>query len=195
MGALHTKKSKIKKVAKQMATIQVMDDLLHIYVDIWANQEIDNLIKTGTLVFIPIEQGYQLGKHQLLKTDDERWQVIDPNGECRAVMYNCQSAVFYTIFEQKQQFSKSQEILLQDRIVGILLNDQRLLRHKYKQACASGDSFKRDLCIARLSDVNPKLTHASEQLKKLINLAKYNKVWERNHETTRTRKQGVSQAN
>jgi len=194
MGTSRTKKRQIKKLAESMAVEKVMDDLMGAYVDIWAHKELDNLIKSGFLVFMPISNGYQIGKYSIVKVSSGRWQVLNQWHETMAELFNNQSAVFYAIFEQQKQYSKSQELLLQDRIVGNLLSDYELYRHKYKRACSTQDAFGCDLCMARLSDLTPKLAHASDQLKKLVKLAKYNKVWERNHEITRTRKQGDSQA-
>lgn len=71
------------------------------------------------------------------------------------------------------------ELLAQDQTVRKLDQEYQMYRHKYKSASAAHNGFAQDLCLARLSDVGPKLTAAQEYLDKLINSAKYIKIWDK----------------
>jgi len=188
---------KILKKATQLAGIQVAEELTVAYVDWWMQQEIKRLISSNTLVILPAPGGdtYQISTSTITKRK-ECWEVTSSRNDKIKIFSSRESAVFYCLFDYKKLYVRAQEISIYDSHVLNLETDRRFLKHKYMQAREKGQGFEMDLYEARLSDVVPKLEHAKDYLQKLLNSAKYIKLWDtNNHETIRNRKQGDSQEN
>jgi len=199
MAKSHTPKkrnNKLLKRANDLAEQEVAKELALAYVDWWVTQEIKRLISSNVLVIFPDSENetYYICNYKLEKTENH-WTVTSTRNSNTLRFSQQASAVFYCLFEHKHYFVKSKEIQVYDNMVLSLESDQRFLKHKYKQARAKQDGFGMDLCDARLSNIMPKLEYAKEHLQKLLNSAKYIKLWDtNNHETNRNRKQGDSQA-
>jgi hypothetical protein len=179
MAASHISKKQRKQKAYDLAQQQVAEEVVSAYLSWWAGQEVQRLINKGTLLVIPADSGtgYRIGHFKTTK-EGEWWRVISDRHSTELQFSSKISAVFYCLFECKNLLHKSQELLSHDTMVRQLDNDSRLYRHKYKRACELKNSFAQDLWLARSSDVNPRLTAAQEELQKLINSAKYIKIWD-----------------
>jgi hypothetical protein len=190
----HRNKKLIKK-AQQLAEQQVAEELKFAYVDWWVKRELERLVANNVLIIHPEEsKSYRIAYFKISQCGDT-WQVVNERNQQTLVFSGKSSAVFYCLFEHKQYFDKSRELLTYDRSVQNLESNRKFLSHKYKQAQEKKDGFAQDLCEARLSDVVPRLDDAKEQLQKILNSAKYIKLWDiKNHETIRNRKQGDRQA-
>jgi hypothetical protein len=193
-----TKKHRNKKLikqAQQLAEQQVAEELKFAYVDWWVKRELERLVANNVLIIHPEEnKSYRIAYFKISQYGDV-WHVTNERDRRTLVFSVKSSAVFYCLFEHKQYFDKSQELLIYDRSVQNLESNRKFLNHKYKQALEKKDEFAQDLCEARLSDVVPRLDNAKEQLQKILNSAKYIKLWDtKNHEIIRNRKQGDRQA-
>jgi hypothetical protein len=179
MVASHISKKQRKQKAYKLAEQQVAEELVAAYLSWWAGQEVQRLINKGTMLVLPAEKGtgYRIGYFTATK-EGEWWRVVNERSSVELQFSSKFPAIFYCLFECKRLYKKSQELLYQDNMVRQLDNDSRLFRHKYKRACELKNSFAQDLWLARSSDVNPRLTAAQEELQKLINSAKYIKIWD-----------------
>lgn len=172
-------KNRFKKLARKLAEEQVVEELLSTYLNWWTRQEIHKLVSQGTLLLLPTErgQGYIIG-HFTLQKQDTYWAALNRRNDKTLVFYDKLAGIFYCLFEHRQMYKKSMELWQYDSKLRKLDNDQRLYRHKYKIACEQKDGFAQDLWQARLSDVTPQLEYVQEQLQKMINWAKYIKIWD-----------------
>lgn len=166
-----------KKQARQLAEIKVAEELFTTVLAYWTRQEVQSLVRNGTLLVLRIPNGYRIGSFRMTARN-EMWYVTNEFNDLNYEFANKSAAVFFCLFEYKRYFQRSKELLHQDAEVNRLEKDQRILNHKYKKACTSKDTFGQDLYQARLSDINPKLAFAREQLEKLIKSAKYIKIWD-----------------
>lgn len=173
MAALHI----TKKQAKRLAEIQVAEELFTTYLAMWSRQEVQSMVSNGSLVVLRVKNGYRVGPHQVVEHKG-RWQVTSDFNDHALDFSNKKAAIFYCLLEHKKLYTRSKDLFYSDGEVHRLELDQKLYRHKYKQACESKDTFGQDLCLARLSDVTPKLKAAQERLEKMINSAKYIKIWD-----------------
>jgi hypothetical protein len=178
----------LKKKARALAEEAVAQDLIYTYLNWWTRKQVDQLVHTGNLVIMPADNGYMLGKHQIINNQNDGWTVLNQHDDILGYFSTCQTAVLYSLFEQKHLYSRSNVLKICDHEVIKLDNNVRYFRHKYKHAIANGQGFKADLWEARLSDSVPKLEHAKDELQKLVISAKYMKVWDNDHETARIRK-------
>jgi hypothetical protein len=180
MAALPITKKQARRLSTKLAELSVAEELFTTYLAVWTRQEVQDLITQGNLVVlnIPAKNGYRIGKFEVADIGGA-WEVTNSGNDNRVTFGEKKSAVFYCLLEYKNMYNRSKELLFQDNEVYKLELDQKLYRHKYKQACQSKDSFGQDLCRARLSDINPRLGYAREQLEKLINSAKYIKIWDK----------------
>ena len=179
MAASPTTKKRVKKIARQMAEVQVAEELFGHYLNYWTQKEVSTLVKNGVLVVLPLEhrQGYQVGKYHIWKHNDS-WIVLNIGNDSSIRFRDRLAAVFYSVFESRKLFHRAQEIWQADQLVRRLDYDQSFYRHKYKKACELHNEFAQDLYQARLSDVVPQLDFAQEHLQKMIKSAKYIKIWD-----------------
>ena len=178
MAKSHITKKQAKKTARRLAEQQVAEEVVYAYVDWWATKEIQRLVNHGTLVIVPQgNTGYRIG-HLVATKENSHWLVTNERDTEKQFFSNKFSAVFYCLFECKKMYRKSADLLMQDQIVSRLENDSLFLKHKYKIAQETKNSFALDLCVARLSDVTPRLKYAQEELQKMIISAKYIKIWD-----------------
>jgi hypothetical protein len=177
MVASHTTKKRRKEAAVRQAQFQVVEELFATYLTVWSQQEIQRLVSTGTLLVLPANGGLRVG-HFLIRKQADVWEVNSERNDHALNFSSKISAVFYCLYECRRQFQKSNELYLQDTMVQKLDHDSRLYRHKYKRACENKNFFAKDLWEARTSDVVPRLEAAQEELQKIINSAKYIKIWD-----------------
>lgn len=178
MAKSRTTKKQIKRLAYRMAEAEVVENLLNYYLTWWTKQEIQNLVKQGDLVIIPLaNNGLQVAQFSIVP-EHKIWKVISTRSSEQLCFNEKLSALFYCLFEHKQMYRSSAELLLQDRLLGKLENDEQFYRHKYTIALKKQDTFKQELWEARLSSTTPHVNLAREQLQKMIKRAKYIKIWD-----------------
>jgi hypothetical protein len=178
MAKSRTSKKRIKHLAYRMAEAQVVENLLNYYLTWWTKQEIQNLVKQGDLVILPLENdGLQVAHFKILP-DHKIWKVVNAKSSRELCFNEKLCALFYCLYEHKKMYRSSAELLLQDTLLGKLENDEQFYRHKYTIALKKQDRFKQDLWEARLSYTTPHVNLAREQLQKMIKRAKYIKIWD-----------------
>jgi hypothetical protein len=178
MAKSRTSKKQVKRMAYEMAEIQVAETLVNCYLTWWTKQEIQSLIKNGDLFILPLpNQGLQIA-HFTITPANQLHEVQSGRSDKKLIFSDRLNALFYCLFECKKQFVYSAELLNQDELCRKLENDEKTYRHKYIMASSKKDYFQQDLCNARLSDTMPRLNFAREQLQKMIKRAKYIKIWD-----------------
>lgn len=178
MAKSRTSKKQIKRQAYEMAQAQVVENLLNYYLTWWTKQEIQNLVHQGNLIIIPLEnEGLQVA-HFSIVPDNKIWRVSSSRSSQQLCFNEKLSALFYCLYEHKKMYQSSTELLLQDRLLGKLENDEQFYRHKYTIALKKHDTFKQELWEARLSSTTPYVNMVREQLQKMIKRAKYIKIWD-----------------
>jgi hypothetical protein len=180
MVASHITKKRRKQKAYKLAEQQVAEEIMTTYLSWWSKQQIQTLVNTGELIMLPLpnSNGYRINQYDVYP-DSGAWAVDNKNNDKKILFSSKISAVMYCLLEYKKLYKRSIELRAQDQSVRRLDHDYQLYRHKYKSASAAHDGFAQDLYDARLSDVGPKLTAAQEYLDKLINSAKYIKIWDK----------------
>ena len=180
MVASHTVKKQRKQKAYQLAEQQVAEELMSVYLSWWSKQQIKTLVNTGQLIMLPLpsSNGYRINQFEVYP-ESGYWTTVNTNGDRKVIFSSKISAVMYCLLEYKKLYNRSMELETHDQMVRKLDQDYQMYRHKYKSASAVHNGFAQDLYNARLSEVGPRLTAAQEYLDKLINSAKYIKIWDK----------------
>jgi hypothetical protein len=180
MAVLPTTKKQRKQQAYHLAEQQVAEELMATYLNWWSKQQIQTLINTGELIMLPLpnSNGYRINQYDVYP-EFGWWSVANKNTDRKIIFSSKISAVMFCLLECKKIYSRSMELHTQDQTVRKLDQEYQMYRHKYKSASAAHNGFAQDLWLARLSDVGPRLTAAREYLDKLINSAKYIKIWDK----------------
>lgn len=194
MGKLPiTKKSqtnrRLLERASHTATAEVVTEVFARILDRWTRKELDALVSNKEFVCIDVgKNSFLVGKHTLRKQKDNSWLVKTQTGTSVHAFLYAQAAVFYCLFDNKNQFHRAREFLQADYEIGRTLRQIEEYTHGLKTAIKAKNTFKQDLFLARLSDAQPRLENLKTNMQKTIYGAKYSKVWEtKNHETARTR--------
>lgn len=196
MGASRTTRKRRKKTPEQLyemaqtqAATEAVAEIVARLLDQWTRSELIKLAVSNHFVCIDLARNiYRVGRFNLQKYKNNRWLVKSPDGSIVHIFYNKQAAVFYCLYETKQQFTKAKEFLAMDSDLGRTQEQVAEYASHLQLAITRNDTFKQDLYLARLSWARPKLALLESNLEKSILSAKYSKVWEiNNHETTRTR--------
>lgn len=178
MVKLPTSKKHLKKLAYKLAEQEVVENLLHSYLNWWTKQEIQNIVRNGNLVILPLpDQGIQIAHYFITRTNNA-WKIASSRSNKTFTFTDKLGAIFYCLFEYKKLYVRSAELLNQSTLLSKLENDEKIYRHKYNMACSKRDGFGQDLWQARLSNTMPQLNLARDQLQKMIKQAKYIKIWD-----------------
>lgn len=184
------KKSKIKHQAEKLVreeTVKTVTDLVSTYVKSWARAEAHRIIHTDPVpVIMPVKNGYQVGKHQVINEPNAVWALYNNFKEPVAQFLDVRSAVAYSILYQLKRFKPADTVLLADKKLSKLDADFQHYSRCMLAAVKRKDYTTIDILAARYYDAQFLLPQAKEELEKTLRMNKYLKVWETgNHYETK----------
>lgn len=172
MAKHHTKNYRLDE-----SSIADIAELAHEYVQHWTRSEAQKLIKEE-LIILPTKQGLQVGKYAI-KHANKRWFVYNFNNELVDIFTCKQSAVFYAVLDQRQQYNKAWSLQRQDTRVSKLEQDKTNYIYRRSKAIKKCDFVTSSILDARLAEVESSLALAQAELEKTLFQAKYLKgLWE-----------------
>ena len=170
---------KLFEQASKRAAAETLADLMATMLDNWTKTQLNQLSVNQEFVCIDMGKNiYRIGKFNVRKRNEISWTVSDSFGKLIHDFYNKQAAVFFCLYETRNQFSRASEFLHYNIDLASAQQQVEYYTAKIRTAAKKKDDFKQDLYIARLSDVRPKLEMVQTNLQKSIYAAKYSKVWE-----------------
>ena len=154
-------------------------DLALAKVDAWTVNELSNL---GQKLNYPIclkisETEYWVGTHKIFHEGPNHWKVIH-NDKLVHDFYNQQAAVFYSVYYKCKLYKSADSMLWADQSVVKADTEVKI----YSAKLAKGkkiDEFKYQLWVTKLEKAQSELELAKKDLKKNLELAKYNKIWDK----------------
>ena len=175
MAKLLTGKDKRKQPT--VAQVANIAELARQYVQTWAREEAQKIVK-DELVIIPTKNGMQVGKYAVKHTN-KLWEVYN-SFSVLVDAFSCkQSAVVYSILDQRNKLNTARELLRQDGRVLKLEQDYTYFTHRRSKAIKSKDEFTAGMLDARIEEVDSKLNLARQDLEETLKRAKYLKgIWE-----------------
>lgn len=144
----------------------------------WTRHELARLHQDRNTSCIPIRNGYKIGLYTLEIFPNKTCIVRDHNNESLHTFDTKLSAILYTIYRIKCQFTVSEQILLLDREINKNYVDTQTLTHGIDSARKLRDYVKVDAGLARLELSQKRLDLARDKISKIHRLAKYTKIWE-----------------
>lgn len=194
MVASHTTKkshngSRNDPSKKQLELLDQMVDMALGYIQHWTHKQVDLLNLRGQLVITTGKQKneFVIGRYRMLGRNVHRWSVWNHNQDWVHDFYDRRTAVFYCVATQKNQFREAQRLLASDSHLGKLNQDRVFYEHRAAQARREKNWMFYDVLTARLTDTLLRVEYAQEQVEKNLRWAKYLKIQDTPHETTRTR--------
>lgn len=176
------KKSKIKDQAENQVkaeTINALTDLVSAYVKSWARTEAHRIIQTDPVpVIMPVKNGYQVGKHQVINEPNAVWALYNNFKEPVEQFLDVRSAVAYSILYQLKRFKPADTVLLADKKLSKLDADFQHYSRCMSAAVKRKDYTTIDILAARYYDAQFLLPQARIELEKTLRMNKYLKVWE-----------------
>jgi len=184
------KKSKIKRQAELLAkaeTVQTLTDLVSAYVKSWARTEAQRIAHHNPVpVIMPVKNGYQVGKHQVLKEPNAVWALYNIHKELMEQFLDVRSAVAYSILYQIKRFRSADNVLMADNKLSKLEADFQHYSRCMQAAVKRRDYITIDILASRYYDTQFLLPQARTELEKTLRMNKYLKVWETgNHYETK----------
>jgi len=178
---------KIYKKAQNQALAETATTVMAYLIEHWTADELDRMSRNGDMLFIDLGKGYyRVGRFNLRRITPQCWRVTDLTNRLIHDFFNKQAAVFFCMYETKHHFTSSNKILHSDIRLGRMNDALYQYNIKLKKAEESGDGWRLDLYLARISGIKPMFDAEETNLLKTINHAKYSKVWDtKNHETAR----------
>lgn len=131
------------------------------------DQELPMCYQIGTNTVI-------VGRYKTIKINDSCWRVY----ENKSVIFDFfirKDAIFYCIALHTRENALADIIKINDALLGKLETDAQLCRYRYKIAIESQDMWNIDLYSNKYSEIVLKIGRIKKELKKSINLTKYNK--------------------
>jgi hypothetical protein len=176
-----TKKSKTKKkppINLTSAEVAEISGLASQYISQWTKTELQKLQQLPTPVCIPISNGYIIGKYTVRRMPTQQWEVADNHNDILHTFYHKLGAVFYAIYQSKNQLGAAQDLLAYDREFTKHDNDIRVYKYTIDRAKLQKDYFTVDRVTARMEISLKKREFAEDNLTKTFNRAKYYKIWD-----------------
>lgn len=184
------KKSKIKTQAENQVkaeTVNALTDLVSAYVKSWARTEAQRIVQTDPVpVIMPIKNGYQVGKHQVINEPNAVWALYNNYKEPLEQFLDVRSAVAYSILYQLKRYTPADTVLMADKRLSKLDADFQHYSRCMQAAGKRKDYATIDILAARYYDAQFLLPQARIELEKTLRMNKYLKVWETgNHYETK----------
>lgn len=148
------------------------------YIKQWTAKELGELQRRRIAVCVSAKNGYKIGLYTLRVFPNKHTEVWNHNNDLVHVFQEKVSAVLYTIYTIKHNFSTAAQILNLDTEVHKHTTDILVMRKYIESAKKKGDYVSVDVREARLHTAELKLQQAREQLQTIHRRAKVAKVWE-----------------
>jgi hypothetical protein len=145
----------------------------------WTKRELAELqVNSDLPLAIPLTNGgYMVGTFKIEKVSASCWQVNDIS------FTNKSAAIYYCAMTHMLQFNAADELCETDQRVSRFELDKNLFRYRLDNAHTEGDQFKIDLFSSRYEQAKQQLVYAKQELEKIIQKAKYNKILGNQYET------------
>ena len=149
-------------------------------VDAWTIKELVNL---GHNLDYPIclqvtDKEFWVGTHKIFHIGPNHWRV-EHNDKLVHDFYNQQAAVFYAVYYKCKMYKTADALLWSDQAVVRADTEYKIYASKLADKNKKIDEFKHQLWTTRLEIAQTELEQAKKDLKKNLDLAKYNKIWEK----------------
>lgn len=168
-------KSSIKRKLAEHLVNKTLEKL-----DRWALRELSVMSKNSAypIIFQTEKNQYIIGAHNLVQVNDRCYRVtID--GRLVHDFYNQKAATMYCVCFKMGLSAYTIELLRLDQSLSKAETDFYNYSSRLKSINKGTDDFKRQLWITRYSEARHAVKMAREDLKKTLESAKYNKVWDR----------------
>ena len=147
-------------------------------VDAWTIKELVNL---GHNLDYPIclqvsDKEYWVGTHKIFHAGPNHWRV-EHNDKLVHDFYNQQAAVFYAVYYKCKLYKIADTLLMCDQAVAKSFTEHKIYSSKLADKTKKIDEFKHQLWTTKLEKAQAELEQAKKDLKKSLDLAKYNKIW------------------
>lgn len=169
-----TDKSSIKrKLGEQLVELALAK------VDAWTVKELANLgQKTEYPICLQVSDNvYWVGTHKIQRIDSNIWRVFH-NDRLLHEFYSQQAAVFYAVYYKCKMYSMADQLLMCDRAVVRSDTEHRIYQARITKL-NKNDEFRYQLYTARLEKARGELEQAKKELRKTLDSAKYNKIWDK----------------
>jgi hypothetical protein len=148
-------------------------------VDSWTVKELVNIgHNTEYPICLQISQNeYWVGTHKIFHIGPNHWRV-EHNDKLVHEFYSQQAAIFYAVYYKCKLYKSADALLWSDQAV--VKSDTEVKLYSSKLANNKKvDEFKYQLWVTMLDKARSELELARKDLKKNLDLAKYNKIWEK----------------
>lgn len=168
-------KSSIKRKFAEHLVNKTLEKL-----DRWALRELSVMSKNSAYpIFFQTGKGkYIIGAHTLEHINDHCYRVM-LDGRLIHDFYNQKAATMYCVCFKLGLSPYTTELLRLDQTLGKAEAEFHNYATRLKSINKDTDDFKRQLWITRYSEAKDAVKIAREDLKKTLESAKYNKVWDR----------------
>lgn len=149
-------------------------------IDRWALRELSVMSKNSEypIFFQTGKASYIVGAHHLVHVGDNCYRVTC-DGRLIHDFYNQKAATLYCVCHKLGLVPLSLELLRLDQTLSKAESDFYNYATRLKTINKDTDDFKRQLWITRYSVAKDAVKIAREDMKKTLESAKYNKVWDR----------------
>lgn len=153
-------------------------DQAMITLDNWAHRELLHLRNNADFpIFVPLSKtSWAVGKYTVNQLASHQWAVTQDTKVIH-VFYSKQAAVFYSVFNQCHKYKSADGILESDRAVAKHNDEVEFYTARLATQSKKVDEFTQQLRWIRYLDAKAKLKTARAELEKMLNQAKYNKIW------------------
>lgn len=149
-------------------------------IDRWALRELSVMSKNSAypIIFQTGKRHYIIGAHNLEQISDTCYRVMY-DGRLIHDFYNQKAATLYCVCFKLGLSPLATELLRLDQTLSKAEADYVVYTTRLKSINKDTDDFKRQLWITRYSEAKDAVKIARGDLKKTLESAKYNKVWDR----------------
>lgn len=149
-------------------------------IDRWALRELTVMSKNSAypIIFQTGKRTFIVGAHEVTQISDNCYRVVY-DGRLVHDFYNQKAATLYCVCFKLSLSQLSIELLRLDQTLSKAEADFHNYATRLKSINKDTDDFKRQLWITRYSEAKDAVKIAREDLKKTLESAKYNKVWDR----------------
>lgn len=182
MARLSTSRKRKRKTSTNIREINLIEQVTDVaaqYVKEWASDRARTLLsRDSSPLIIPTNNGFYVGRY-LVITKKGIWIVYRNKVDFVDSFYHKKSAMAYAVCEHLGQYQKSREIANMDHAVSKLELDLRNYLHRRQKASKSQDITKILILEARITETKLLLDSRKNQLEKILNSAKYMKIWDK----------------
>ena len=178
------KKKKTKKTNSSHVTHTDLQDvneftsLVAGYIKHWAKLESTKLLSTEKRpLILPCRNGFCVGKFRMVFKENH-WLIYLNSDVFNTLNYK-KSAMVYCLYEHLGKYQQAREVLTLDNVVAKLETDLVYYVRSLKAALAAKNKEKIVILDARIHEAKLQFDAKKSLLKKILNDAKYLKVWDK----------------